>query len=137
MRRNTAGGPVTAGNVKADVMRPSALGAVEIAAWRRMQVQSPSLQRAFLAPSFALACERASGRAYVAVLHEAGVIRGFLPFQFRSFCHQRLRLAERIGGGLSDAAGVIAADDFRITSTALMRAAGLASLFISHLMEGQ
>ena len=129
--------PVTGAPLKGEVMRPSALGAAETAAWRQMQAQSPSLRRAFLSPSFALACERASSRAYVAVLHDGSGIRGFLPFQFRTIWHERLRLAERIGGSLSDAAGIIAPADLRITATSLMRVAGLASMSISHLMEGQ
>jgi hypothetical protein len=98
---------------------------------------SRSLQRAFFSPTFALACERAIGRTYVVVLHDDASIRGFLPFQFRSAWHERLRLAERIGGDLSDASGVIAWPDLRINSTLLMRLAGLASLFINHLMEDQ
>jgi CelD/BcsL family acetyltransferase involved in cellulose biosynthesis len=102
-----------------------------------MQAQSPSLQRAFLSPTFAQACERANGRSYVAVLHDAGVIRGFFPFQFRSMWHQRLRLAERIGGGLSDAAGLIATADLRVSAALLLRLAGLSSLSITHLMAGQ
>jgi CelD/BcsL family acetyltransferase involved in cellulose biosynthesis len=102
-----------------------------------MQAQSPSLQRAFLTPTFAQACERANGRAYVALLHHAGAIRGFFPFQFRSAWHQRLRLAERIGGELSDAAGLIAAPDLRISAASLLRLAGLSSLSMTHLVAGQ
>ncbi len=94
-----------------EVMRPSALGASEIALWHQMQAQTRSLQRAF----FALACERATGRAYVLILDDGSTIRGFLPFQFQSAWHQRLRLAERIGVDLSDAAGVIALSELGST----------------------
>ena len=55
--------------LRADVVRPSALGAVELATWQQIQARWPALQRAFLTPQFALACEQANGRAYVAVLH--------------------------------------------------------------------
>jgi CelD/BcsL family acetyltransferase involved in cellulose biosynthesis len=121
----------------AEVMRPSTLGAGDVAAWRQILAQTPSLQRAFLTPTFARGCERANGRAYVAVIYEAGIIRGFLPFQFRSLWHQRLRLAERIGGEMSDAAGLVAAPEMRIDAPALLRLAGLASLAMTHLMPGQ
>ena len=119
------------------VLRPSALGAAELAAWRQMQLGSASLRRAFLSPTFAQACERANGRTYVAVLHQAGGIRGFFPFQFRTAWHERLRLAERIGGDLCDAAGVIACDALRLSSASLMRLCGLGSLVITHLIEDQ
>lgn len=91
----------------------------------------------FLTPTFVLACERANGRAYVAVLHERGAIRGFFPFQFRSGWHQRLRLAERVGGMMSDAAGVVAADEVRISAVSLLRQPGLSALEISRLVPGQ
>jgi CelD/BcsL family acetyltransferase involved in cellulose biosynthesis len=128
---------VTVQALRAEVVRPSTLGASERAQWHEMQAQSPSLQRAFLSLTFAQACERANGRAYVAVLHDAGAIRGFFPFQFRSMWHQRLRLAERIGGGLSDAAGLIASPDLRISAPLLLRQAGISALSITHLMAGQ
>jgi CelD/BcsL family acetyltransferase involved in cellulose biosynthesis len=118
-------------------MRPSALGPSEILAWHQMLAESPSLQRAFLTPDFSLACERSMGRAYVAVLHVGGNICGFLPFQFKSAWHQAVRLAERIGGNMSDNAGVISRPDFRTDSASLLRAAGLGSLHINHLMAGQ
>ncbi len=50
----------------------------------------------------------------MAVVHEGSNIQAFLPFQFHSAWHQRLRLAERIGGNLSDAAGVIGWPDLWI-----------------------
>ncbi len=128
---------VTEQGLRADMVRPSTLGAGERAQWQHMQSQSTSLQRAFLTPSFAEACERANGRSYVAVIHHAGAIRGFFPFQFRSMWHQRLRLAERIGGELSDAAGVIATPELRISAALLLRLAGLSSLAMTHLVVGQ
>ena len=128
---------VNGDKLRADVLRPSALGAPELAAWQQMQARWPALQRAFLTPQFALACEQANGRAYVAVLHHDGALRGFLAFQFRSAWHQRLRIAERIGGELCDAAGLVAVPELRITESQLLRAAGLSSFQISDLVAGQ
>jgi len=121
--------------LRAEVMRPSALGRSELAAWRQLLDEMPAFRRAFLTPSFALVCEKALGRAYVAVLHDGSGIRGFLPFQFRSAWHQRLRLAELIGGNLSQGAGLIAGVDLRTDPASLLRLAGLASLQLSHLIE--
>ncbi len=118
-------------------MRPSALGAEERAHWQLMQAQCAPLRRAFLSLTFAKACERANGRAFVAVLHRGGAICGFFPFQFRSLWHQRLRLAERVGGEMSDAAGLIAAPELRIDAASLLRLAGLSSATMTHLVAGQ
>jgi CelD/BcsL family acetyltransferase involved in cellulose biosynthesis len=128
---------VTESTLRADVMRPSALGVGEITLWHQMLASRCSLQRAFFTPTFAQACERATGRAYVAVLYDGGGVRGFLPFQFASTWHERLRLAERIGGALSDAAGLVAWPDVRISAAALLRLARLGSMVITHLMEDQ
>jgi CelD/BcsL family acetyltransferase involved in cellulose biosynthesis len=124
-------------SLRADVMRPSTLGSGEIALWQEMMNARRSLQRAFFSPSFAMACERATGRAYVSVLYDAGGIKAFLPFQYATAWHQRLRLAERIGGGISDAAGLIARVGFKADGAAVMRASGLASMFVTHLVEEQ
>lgn len=123
--------------LRADVLRPSELGASETAAWRDMQATLPSLQRAFFTPTFALACERAHGRAYVAVLHAGSTIHAFLPFQFKSVWHERIRLAEHIGGVMAQGSCLIAAPGFHIDPALLLRLAGLASLFMSQLMQGQ
>jgi CelD/BcsL family acetyltransferase involved in cellulose biosynthesis len=131
------GNEVSEPRLDVDVLRPSQLGASEIGAWREMVNASPHLQRAFLTPTFALACEQATGLAYVAILHEGATIRAFLPFQYRSCWHRQIRLAQRIGGSLSDNAGLIAWPDVRINTARLLRLCGVASLNLSHIMEGQ
>lgn len=123
--------------LRAEVIRPSELSAGDVATWHQMLEASPLLQRAFFTPEFALACERATGRARVAVLHANSTICAFMPFQFRDVWCQRLHSAERIGGGLSDNAGIIAGPDFRTNTNTLLRLCRLASLNISHIMEGQ
>lgn len=129
---------MTGCDIHAEIVRPSELGPAELDEWSQIQLKSPELQRAFLSPTFALACERAYGRAYVAVLiDDIGDVHGFLPFQFRSAWHEGLRLAERIGGGMSDAAGVIAAPGISISAPILLRLARLSSLDISHIVPGQ
>jgi CelD/BcsL family acetyltransferase involved in cellulose biosynthesis len=124
-------------SLRCEVMRPSALGHAETDSWRRMLAATPSLRRAFLTHTFALACERATGRAWVAVLYDRTGLRGFLPFQFSSRWHQVIGLAERIGGNLSDATGLVAWPGFHIDPTTMLQRAGLASLLVSHLVAGQ
>jgi CelD/BcsL family acetyltransferase involved in cellulose biosynthesis len=123
--------------LRAEVLPPSRLGESELAEWSRLMATLPNLQRAFFSPGFALACEEAFGRTEVAVLHEGGVIRAFLPFQFKTAWHARLRLAERIGGELCDNAGLIADPGFAIDPATLLRCCGLGVLFITHLTEGE
>ncbi len=120
-----------------ELMRPLALGPAERAAWRDIAASQPALRRAFLSPGFAQACEAAHGRAVVGVLHEAGAIQGFLPFQFASRWHQAAGLAERIGGELCDAAGLIARPGLRADPAALLRLCRIGVLFLTHLVEGQ
>jgi CelD/BcsL family acetyltransferase involved in cellulose biosynthesis len=102
-----------------------------------MTTATPHLQRAFFSPGFAKACEAAQPHVHVGLLHEGGRIRGFLPFQFRTSWHAHLRLAERIGGELSDHSGLVAQDGFQVDPSALLRCCGLGGLFLSHLPEGQ
>lgn len=120
-----------------EVLRPSALGAAELAAWRALAAASPTMRRAFCAPGFALACEAAHGRARVAVLHEAGTIAGFLAFQFAGPWQQRAGLAERIGGELCDAAGLLAAPGTVVDPPALLRQCRLGALAMTHLTGEQ
>jgi CelD/BcsL family acetyltransferase involved in cellulose biosynthesis len=123
--------------VKAEILRPSGLGTSELVAWSQMLAATPDLQRAFFTPDFSRACELAHARAFVAVLHERGVIRAFMPFQFRSAWHQRIGVAERIGGELCDNAGLVAQPGFTIDPASLLQCCGLGVLFLTHLMEGQ
>jgi CelD/BcsL family acetyltransferase involved in cellulose biosynthesis len=121
----------------AEVKPPAALDAAEREAWRSFQAATPSLARAFFTPAFALACGRAWPDARVAVIREKGEIAAFFPFQFAGPWHRRLGLAERIGGAMSDHAGIVARPGFRIAPEELLRLSGIGALFIDHLSEGQ
>jgi CelD/BcsL family acetyltransferase involved in cellulose biosynthesis len=123
--------------LKCDVIPPSRLGTTELTAWLQMLEATPHLQRAFFTPTFARACEAAGFRVRVGVLHEGGRLRGFLPFQFNSPWHAGIGLAERVGGEMSDNAGLIAEPDFVSDPVALLRSCGVNRLFVTHLAEGQ
>lgn len=120
--------------MRADILPASALGPSEWAAWRAMMAADPALRRAFLAPGFA----RAAGPlARVAVLHDGGRIAGFFAFQFASPWHRRAGLAERVGGALCDAAGLVAAPGLALSPRALLRLCRIGQLFVTHLIPGQ
>ena len=120
-----------------EVVRPSALSASDIAAWHMMMEQSPFLQRGFFAPEFALACERAHDLARVVVFRREQVPVAFFPFQFASRWNRMIGAGERIGGDISDHAGLIASSGFCIATASLLAAARLNALFVTHLNERQ
>lgn len=128
-------GPACA--VTSEVRRPSELDAAAQALWSDFQRRTPGLRSAFLSYGFARAAETAHGRVFVAVLREGSAIAGFFPFQFQGPWHACVRLGERIGGVLSDHAGLIARPGFRIEPADLLRSCRLAGLFIDHLSDGQ
>lgn len=122
---------------RCDVVRPSELTARDIQVWHEIVAHSAIMQRPFFVPAFALACERAGCRVYVAVLSDEAGICGFMPFQFSSAWHERLGLAERVGGNLSQGACLVAWPSVRLTSESLMRLCGLSLMHVTQLMEGQ
>lgn len=124
-------------SLSAAVKPPAALDSAELAAWRDIQAATPHLRRAFFAPGFAHACGEAWPEARVAVLRQGGEIVAFFPFQFASAWKRRAGLAERIGGAMSDHAGIIGRPGFRIAPGTLLRLSGIGALFIDHLAEGQ
>lgn len=123
--------------LKAEIVRPSELGTAERVIWSDILAAIPGLQRAFLSIEFAQACELAYRDAYVGVLHENGAVRGFLPYQFRSSWHRRLRMADRIGEDVCDNAGVIAKPDVSIEPASLLQCCRLSSLLMTHMAEEQ
>lgn len=121
----------------AEVKPPAALDPHELAAWRDAQAATPHLRRAFFTPGFARACGEAWPGARVAVFRQGGDIVAFFPFQFVGMIERQVGLAERIGGGMSDHAGLIARPGFRIAPDVMLRMAGIGAMFVDHLTEGQ
>ncbi|MDE2181840.1 MAG: GNAT family N-acetyltransferase [Alphaproteobacteria bacterium] len=116
---------------------PSRLAAAEIDAWRTMQGESVGLQRGFFSPGFAEACEAAGMRARVGVIRGGEGIEAFFPFQYRDALHESIGLADRIGGHLSDASGIVARPGFRIGPATLLRLCGIAAMHVDCLMDNQ
>lgn len=126
-----------AGILTAGIRAPSALDAAEARLWQDFQARGPGLRSAFHSLGFALACERAHGRARVAVLRQDGGIRGFFPFQFADGWARHAGLAERIGGALNDHAGVVHGGGLSLSPETLLRACRIGGLHLSHLDEAQ
>jgi CelD/BcsL family acetyltransferase involved in cellulose biosynthesis len=118
--------------MKISVARPEELGQAEIAAWHRMQRQTPLLANPFLCPEFAIAVGIFSSSARVAVLSDGSEVIGFFPFERRP-----LGVGAPIGGGLSGGQGVIHAPGAEWDECQLLRDCGLSAWRFYNLVEGQ
>jgi CelD/BcsL family acetyltransferase involved in cellulose biosynthesis len=118
--------------LRIEVVRPHELGTEELAAWRWMQQQTPSLASPFLTPEFTRAVGRAREDARVAVLQERHGIVGFLPFHRRRF-----GAGVPIGAGLSDAQALIHAPGVTWDPEEVLAGCGLAVWEFDHLLAGQ
>ena len=114
------------------VIRPSELGAAEIAAWHDMQAATPTLANPFLSPEFTIAVGRVRPIARVAVLSEGQDITGFFPFELRRF-----GLGMPIAAGLTDCQGLVHAPGADWDARALLRACGISAWQFDHLLAGQ
>ncbi len=114
------------------VVRPSELGAAEIAVWHALQTTTASLANPFLSPEFAVAVGRSRPGARVAVLADGPEITGFFPFERR-----RLGVGVPIGAGLTDCQGLVHAPGVELDARALLRACGLSVWQFDHLVAGQ
>jgi CelD/BcsL family acetyltransferase involved in cellulose biosynthesis len=124
-------------DLRTEIVRPSELDAPTIEAWHAMMKETSFLQRGFLSPEFALACERAHSLARVVVFRKKQMPVAFIPFQFANRWRKITGAGEQIGGHLSDHAGLIASPGFCIEPQLLMAAARLKALFVNNLHESQ
>ena len=119
------------------VVVPSELSAAERAVWRSLCEVRPELASPFYSPAYAEAVGSIYPHARVAVLRSADEIVGFFPFQYANVFRRKLRAAERIGGEMTDHAGVVANAGLKIDPATLLRAARLSYFYFTHLDESQ
>lgn len=118
--------------MRISVVRPGELGPAELARWRALQRDQPSLANPFLAPEFTLAVGALRDDARVAVLEEGPQVVGFFPFE-----RHPLGVGKPIGAGLSDCQGLVHAPGLEWSPRELLRACGLAVWEFDHLVAGQ
>jgi CelD/BcsL family acetyltransferase involved in cellulose biosynthesis len=118
--------------VQISIIRPSELGAAEIARWNAMQHQTGALGSPYLCPEFAIAVDHFRADARLAVLTDGPAIVGFFPFQRRRF-----GVGVPIGAGLTDAQGLIHAPGVAFDVRELLRACKLTEWQFDHLVAGQ
>jgi CelD/BcsL family acetyltransferase involved in cellulose biosynthesis len=114
--------------IRVDVLAPSALGALELEAWRAFRAASPRMASPYFAPEYSMAADGTVPGAAVAVIHRGGDIEAFLPFQRRG------GLAQPLAAPLSDYNGLIARPDADLDWTAVVRGLGAASYAFSGLV---
>lgn len=85
-----------------DIVRTDEIGAAEQALWADIVRGVPAYASPYFRPEFALAAGRVAPHARVALIHRAGDVVGFLPFQRRG------RRVQPIAAPLNDYHGVIA-----------------------------
>lgn len=96
-------------SITIEVMKPAALGAVERGLWSQFRAASNRYASPYFDLRYVLAAEEASPGGEVAVLHRAGRIVGFLPFQRRG------GLIQPLGAPMTDYHGPLAAPGETIT----------------------
>jgi len=91
-----------------ETIKVSELGAAELEAWRGFRAADPNLASPYFDPRFVQIAGDIAPGARVAVIHENGAIRGFLPFQ------QRGGLLQPLAAPLSDFHGVIGSSSLSV-----------------------
>lgn len=118
--------------VRVSVIRPGELGPAEIAAWRSMQQDTPSLANPFLSPEFVIAAGRFRRGARVAVLTEGQSITGFFPFERR-----RLSVGVPVCGWVTPCQGLIHEPGAEWDPQELLRGCRLAAWQFDNLLTDQ
>ena len=101
-----------------DLLKTGELGPNEWAAWDTFVAASRSLSSPFFQSGYARISGEITPNAQVAVVHEAGVVRGFLPFQKRG------REIQPLAAPLTDYHGPIASPGTRMDVASIVRAVG-------------
>jgi len=116
------------------LLRPDELGRTEIDAWSRLQEGDPAFASPFFRPEFTDAVAAVRDDVHVALLEDAGSPIGFFPFQ-RS--RGLLGVGDPVGGGRSNAHGMVVAPDAEWSAPGLIRSCGLRVWRFHHLLAQQ
>jgi len=106
------------GRLSVEILKPQGLGPSERAAWAAFRAARPELDSPYFDLRYIEAAGAEAPHARVAVIHRAGQVVGFFPFQRRG------GLIQPLGAPLTDYHGAIAAPGERIDIPDLMAALG-------------
>lgn len=118
-----------------DIIRPNELTADEAARWSALQLTNADLESPFLSPHWPRAVEQAqtvaASNVRIAVLHDAGRIRGFFPAKIQG------ATAMPAGAPMCDYQGLIAEPDVAMNPRDLVSALGVGRYDFSHMPQSQ
>jgi CelD/BcsL family acetyltransferase involved in cellulose biosynthesis len=122
----------SSGDLETRVLRPDVLAEADAMAWRDLQAAEPAFASPLLGPDFARAVAAVRADARVAVFRRGGVAVGFLAF------HRRPGgFARPIGAPFCDYHGLVASPEAGLDAARALRAAGLAALRLTGVVDPQ
>lgn len=119
------------------VLRPEALTEADRSTWSALSRAANRSGGAFLTWQYATAVASVMPSARVAALEDGAGRKAFLAFQAKPGVLGALGVCERIGGAISDYAGLVAEPGFAIDPGTLLARCGIGAFEFSHLDESQ
>ncbi|HVT23746.1 MAG TPA: GNAT family N-acetyltransferase [Rhizomicrobium sp.] len=104
----------------------------DIRLWSALQRDASLTRTPFLSYGFAQAVQDTRGDTFAVALEDRGKIVGYFPFQYMKH-RSLLRVAEKIGGHMSDFFDIVGSANHAFTGAELLRAADLAAFRFDHL----
>ena len=120
----------TVDRIEVEIVRPGALSASDIAAWRTLQAADPAFANPLFGPDFALLAGRGRLDARVAVYRRLGEPVAFLAYHARPG-----GFARPIGAPFSDYQALVAAPGLAMTGPEALALAGLNALRFNGLVD--
>ncbi len=118
--------------MRVEIVRVRELGTSEIARWRELQAQTPTLSSPFFTPDYVLLIASVRPDVRVAIVQADGVIKGFFALQ-SSFGSAGLP----VGAPISDCQGIVGEPDFPFCPSALCRPLDVARFDFTHVPSDQ
>ena len=116
--------------ISVEVMRPDALDASCIGAWRAMQAATPAFANPLLGPEFAIAVGAVRQDAHIAVWRDAGA-----PVAFLAHHRRPGGFARPIGAPFSDYCALISGPGFPLSGLDALESAGIAAMQLDGLAD--
>jgi CelD/BcsL family acetyltransferase involved in cellulose biosynthesis len=124
-------------SIKSRICSPFDLYQNEAAAWEKLSSTVDSLASPFLSLHYIRAVAETGMDVRVCIFYQDGVIRGFLPYQYRNHVYALVKAAEPVGAEMTDYFGLIADPEFKIASNQLLALAKINYFNFSHFDELQ
>ena len=118
--------------MKVSIVKPAELGPSELSVWRQIQKGDAQFSNPCFMPGFTCAAAKVRSDVEVAILEEAGSVRGFFPFH-----RVDNKAAVPIGSTLSDMHGIVVEPGFVWEPLDLLQKCRLQGWKFDHLIASQ